>query len=50
MEEIHLIIKYPIMESWERLDCVEDVRWKTVQAIKDVALNLWPGITVEEVE
>lgn len=50
VEEIHLIIRYPIMESWERLNCVDSVRWKTVQRIKEVATNLWTGTTVEEIQ
>lgn len=50
MEEIHLIIKYPIQESWEYLNIVESVRYRTIEAIKDTALNLWQDVTVEEVE
>lgn len=50
MEEIHLIIRYPIQESWERLGMVEAVRWNTVEAVKDAALNLWRGVEIEVVE
>lgn len=48
MEEIHLVITYPIMESWKRLNCVDSVRHKTIEAVKDLMDNFWPGAKVEE--
>lgn len=47
-EEIHLIITYPIMKSWERLNCVDSVRHKTIAAVKDLIDGFWPGAKVEE--
>lgn len=47
-EEIHLIITYPIMKSWELLDRVNIVRWKTIQAAKDRLRDYRPGIKIEE--
>lgn len=48
-EEIHLIITYPIMESWEKLGVVDSVRWKTISAVKDLIEGFWPGARVNEV-